>query len=186
MTSNTATLEPGSFTKGDSVQWIRSFGDYKASDEWTLTYYFRGATTLDKQATASGDDFLLTLTTTDTDTLDPGDYAWIAKVSKDGELHTVASGNLTVLLDLADAAAAHEARPHCKIMLDAIEAVLQGKAGEDVQSYSIQGRSLTRMSAEELETWRDKYRKEWRTYLRRLDRKNGKCVGRKIKVRFNR
>lgn len=186
MTTTLPTTEPSSITKGDSVTWKRSFDSYKASDGWTLTYYFRGAATLDKAASADGDDHLIELTTANTDTLTAGEYVWAAKVGKGSELITVAAGTLTVLADLADASAGHESRPHCKIMLDAIEAVLQGKSSQDVQSYSIQGRSLTRMSPEELETWRNKYRKEWRTYQRRLDRKNGKTTARKIKVRFNR
>lgn len=181
-----ATTEPGAFTKGDYVQWKRSLDDYKASAGWTLTYYFRGDSTLNKAATASGDDHLLTLSTSDTDSLTAGEYAWAAKVSKASELYTIAIGNVTVRPDIADENSGYESRPHCKIMLDAIEAILQGKATQDVLSYSIQGRSLTRMNVEELETWRDKYRKEWQSFQKKLARKNGRLAQRKIKVRFNR
>ncbi|MET0154735.1 MAG: hypothetical protein ABW189_01340 [Rickettsiales bacterium] len=178
------TKEPSRLVKGDSVSWRRSLACYPASDGWTLTYYFRGISELDKAASADGDDYLVELSTSDAE-LEAGEYAWSAKVSKGSELRTVATGILTVLPDLADAADGYEARPHCKIMLDAIEAVLQGKASQDVSSYSIQGRSLTRMTAEELEKWRDKYRREWSAHKRREGRRNGARTGRQIKVRFN-
>ena len=45
-------------------------------------------------------------------------------------------------------------------MLDAIEALIEGRATKDVSSYSIAGRSLTRMTPDELVKWRSTYRAE--------------------------
>lgn len=185
MTASIPTNEPDVITKGDSTSWTKSFSDYKASDGWSLNYYFRGAASLDKAATASGDDHLVELTTSDTDGLTAGDYAWAAKVSKGSEVITVESGQMTVQTDLADESTGYETRPYVKRVLDAIESLMLGKTTQDASSYSIQGRSLTRYSFEELETLRDKYQRLWNNYLKKQKRKAGQSTSRKIKVRFN-
>lgn len=177
--------EPDVITKGDSVSWKKSLSNYKASDGWALTYYFRGAAILNKAASASGDDHLIELSAADTDTLTAGDYAWAAKVEKGSEIITVESGQLTVKKDLADESAGFETRPYVKRVLDSIESLLEGKVTTDASSYSIQGRSLTRYSFEELENLRDKYKRLWNDYLKKEKRKAGQSVSRKIKVRFN-
>lgn len=46
---------------------------------------------------------------------------------------------------------------HVETMIDKIEAALEGRADSDVSSYSIAGRSLSKMSAAELTEWRDYY-----------------------------
>lgn len=185
MTDSIPYNEPDIITKGDSATWKKSLSDYPAGT-WTLTYYFRGAVALDKTATASGTDHLIELTTANTDTLTAGDYAWAAKVTDGSDVYTVASGQLTVKTDLEDESAGYETRPYVKRVLDAIEALLEGKVATDAASYSIQGRSLTRYTFEELERLRDKYQRLWKDYLKKEKRKNGQNTSRKIKVRFNR
>ena len=70
-------------------------------------------------------------------------------------------------------------------MVDKIESILEGKADSDVSSYSIGNRSLSKMSPEELTTWRDHYRAEYNRELRveRIDR--GEGTGNTVKVRFD-
>ena len=185
MTTTVPYNEPDKITKGDTVSWKKALSCYKPGDGWTLTYYFRGVETLDKAATASGDDHLLSLTAANTDTLTAGDYSWSAKVTDGSEVVTVATGRFTVLTDLADEAAGYETRPYVKRVLDAIESLMEGKVTKDASSYSIQGRSLTRYSFEELEALRDKYKNLWNIYLKKEKRKQGQNTSRKIKVRFN-
>ena len=71
-------------------------------------------------------------------------------------------------------------------MLDKIESILEGKADSDVSSYSIGSRSLSKMTPEELTTWRDYYKAEYNREVakERIDRKEG--TGSIIKVRFDR
>lgn len=183
--SDIATIEPNVITKGDSATWKKALSDYPAS-AWTLTYYFRGAATLDKAASASGNEHLIELTPANTDTLTAGEYAWAAKVTDGTDVFTVATGQMTVLADLADASSGYESRPYVKRVLDAIEDLIEGKVSADAASYSIQGRSLTRYTFDELETLRDKYKRLWNDYLKKEKRKLGKDSKRKIKVRFNR
>lgn len=50
---------------------------------------------------------------------------------------------------------------HAYRMVTAIEAVLEGKVTADVASYSIAGRSITKIPIVELIELREKYRKEF-------------------------
>lgn len=48
-------------------------------------------------------------------------------------------------------------RSHAEIMLAKINSILEGRADNDVSSYSIKSRSITRMNMDELIKWRDYY-----------------------------
>lgn len=48
-------------------------------------------------------------------------------------------------------------RSHAQLMVDKIESILSGRADNDVESYSIKSRSITKMSIEELTKWREYY-----------------------------
>ena len=69
-------------------------------------------------------------------------------------------------------------------MLTKIQTLLQGKADADVSSYSVQGRSLTKLSFQELEDARDKYRQEVNKEKNDALIKRGKQTSSTIKVRF--
>jgi hypothetical protein len=61
---------------------------------------------------------------------------------------------------------------------------LQGKADSDVASYSIAGRSLTKLSFNELIEARDYYRREITQHENKELVKRGKKNGATIQVRF--
>jgi hypothetical protein len=69
-------------------------------------------------------------------------------------------------------------------MIGKIESILQGKADSDVGSYSIAGRSLTKMSFAELMEARDKYKAEFTQELIKSRLEAGKPSGSTVKVRF--
>jgi hypothetical protein len=75
-------------------------------------------------------------------------------------------------------------RIHAEIMVDKIESLLAGKADSDVASYSIAGRSLTKLSFEELLAARDRYRREVVQHTNKELVKRGKKNGSTIQVRF--
>lgn len=88
---------------------------------------------------------------------DAGLYNYVLSVEDaDSNKATIASGTLTVLADPANS----DARTHAQRVLENIEAVIENRATKDQQSYSIAGRSLTRMSVDELIKWREHYRQE--------------------------
>lgn len=51
-------------------------------------------------------------------------------------------------------------RSHAQIMIAKIESILNGRADDDVESYSIKTRSITKMDVSELREWRDYYLRE--------------------------
>jgi hypothetical protein len=69
-------------------------------------------------------------------------------------------------------------------MLGKIESLLSGKADSDVASYSIAGRSLNKMTFEELVNARDFYRREVKQEMNAIDIKHGRKGSSTIKVRF--
>jgi hypothetical protein len=69
-------------------------------------------------------------------------------------------------------------------VLDAIQATIEGRASQDQMSYSIAGRSLSRMSIDDLLTFRNRYRAEYNEELKKARIKNKQDSGNTIKVRF--
>lgn len=147
------TKEPREFTAGETVVWSKSFDGYSATDGWALDYYFRGAGQFDVSTEAQGDGSFLARI--DADTQAPtGTYYFQGWVSKGDEKHVVARGGCTVLPGLAGDVEAYDGRSNAKKTLDAIDAMLAGKATLDQQQYIIAGgggyRMLNRIQPSEL------------------------------------
>lgn len=87
---------------------------------------------------------------------DAGDVRWSAVVvrTSDSEAIEIATGMWTVFTSTSDR------RTHAEVMVGKIESVLAGRADADVASYTIKGRSLTKLSPDELMRWRDYYKAE--------------------------
>lgn len=162
MTAPVPTTEPSELRAGITWQWTRELADYPASS-WTLKYWFKmtGSTgaNFSITASASGDTYSITSAAATTATLTAGDYTWTAIVTAGSEAREVDHGTFK-LLPRYDAAANLDDREHARIVLDAIEAVIEGRATTDQQEYAIGNRSLKRMTAEDLLMFRDKYRAE--------------------------
>ncbi len=156
---------------------------YRASDGWALSFRLVGASgayTFD--ASTDGDGFSVAVDAATTAGWAPGFYAWTAYVTKAGERHIVGSGHMEIAPDPASASPS-DARSHVKRLLDAIEAVLEGRVTKDVESYSIEGRQLTRIPIPELLALRDKYRAEYRRELQAERLAKGLRSGRTVRVR---
>ena len=84
-----------------------------------------------------------------------GTYRYAVKATRDadGATQTVDSGLIEVKINPVNA----DPRSHAEKTLEAIEALIEGRATKDVQSYSIAGRSLTKMTVDELQRWRRYY-----------------------------
>lgn len=105
-------------------------------------------------------------------------------VSKSNEaIQIIAEGQTIVKANLA-LLEKYDGRSHVKQVLDALENMILGKASRDQSSYSIAGRSLSRLSPSELLRWRDLYKAEY-TREQKGDRlRQGLVSGNIIKVRF--
>lgn len=156
MSAPIPTIEPSRIVAGETAKWLTQLPDYPASAGWVLT------TTLVSAAqryvissTASGDDHLSVAAAATTAAYVAGDYALRSQVALAGEVFTVREGAVTVAPSYG---AAVDARSNARRALDAIEAVLQGRAASAVADYTINGRSVRYTPVAELLVLRDRYR----------------------------
>lgn len=186
---NAALIEPLAFTAGDFLQWKRVdlAEDYPPA-LYRLHYTARqrggGATTFTFTATASDGVFLVQVASTVTADYVDGKYHWQAEIERisDGARIVVGTGEWDVLPDYASNNA--DPRQHAEIMLDKIETLLEGKADKDVASYSIAGRSITKMTISELLQWRGYYKSEVAKLSREARVRAGRPSNATVKVRF--
>lgn len=154
----TPTTEPDAVVAGDTAKWLRSLDEYPANESWVLAYTLvSGANRYTFNASASGADHLVNVPAATTTSWVPGTYTWRAQVSKAGEVFTVGSGSITVRPSFATAT---DGRSHARRTLEAIEAVIEGRATSEVSYYMIGGRQLRYIEPAQLLALRDRYRAE--------------------------
>lgn len=144
--------EPLTITAGDTVKWLKSLGDYPAGT-WALTYNLRGASDINIATTASGSDHLVNVDESVTTNYTAGTYYVSGRVTDGNDTYTVIKGLLlTVEPSLASITGAYDGRTHARKMLDAIKAILEGRASDlqDIESYTIGTRTINRISNQEL------------------------------------
>lgn len=174
--------EPLEVAAGDTIIWTRILADYQPTDGWALKYALRGPDVVDIVADADGSSHLVTINPADLTVA--GTYLVQGYVEKDGERHTVYSGRLKVAPDLVAAVAGYDGRSHAQKVIDAIEAVIEGRASKDQQELQIDGERLVRIPFEELLRVRQRYRHELAAEAARERRKQGRGSGRTIKFRL--
>lgn len=187
--SNAPTTEPEVVSPGDFIQWKRTDlgGDYPPAS-YTATYVARitggGNTEIQVTGTASGSDFLFTVSSTTSTDFIPGIYHWQLEIVRNSDSNRIIvdRGYFTCVADLDINGA--DPRSHAEIMIAKIESILNGKADSDVSSYSIAGRSLSKMSFRELTDARDYYRKEYQRQVIAERIRKGQGTGATVQVRF--
>lgn len=188
--NNALTTEPTSVVIGTLVQWKRAdLSEVYAPASYDLIYNIRlkNGAGVDKSVTATtaaDGSFLTSLTSNLTTTMVAGDYVWQAFISRksDSAKVSVGTGELQLLSNLDQNGA--DNRSHAQIMVAKIQSLLEGRADKDVSSYSIQGRSLAKMSITDLMMWRDYYRKEVAKEKQDALIAAGKASNATVKVRF--
>ena len=181
--------EPVTFYKGETVVWTRKdltdypVGSYAMS--WSARLESNGGTSFTATVTEVDDYYKFTLDNSATGGYTTGDYFWVLKVtqSSDSEELIIDSGKITVKDNYFGSTG--DTRSHAKIMLDKIESLIEGRADADVSSYSIAGRSLNKLSVQELTEWRNYYKAEYQKEIAKFRRDNNEGTGRVVKVQFN-
>jgi len=178
--ANILTIEPIKLRAGDTVKWKKEFSDYPSS-EWTLEYtIYNSNNYYTINATAQPDNsFLIEIPSTLSATFAAGEYKWIARVKKSGEVYTVGSGTLSILPNITSAI---DDRSHVKKVLDALERALEGRAERTDLEYWIGDKRIRHMTHEELYM-------AWRRYKMLYEKelqaeKVSNAIGRNVKVRF--
>ena len=163
---------------GDYTAWKREDlgSDYPTAD-YSLVYNARlnnsGSTEIEISASESGDDYLIEVASSTSANYSVGIYQWDAFITKtsDSNRIRIKSGTWEVVANLAASTA--DPRSHVKIVLDAVEAVIENRASQDQMAYSIAGRSLSRMSVDDLMLFRNRYKAEWLREKRNQRMKHG-------------
>lgn len=182
--------EPSEIVVGDFIQWKRSdlVTDYPTATH-SMEYVARirggGSSEIKIAATevsSPSESYLFTVTSAESELFDAGDYYWQLEVTQtsSGNRLVVDTGRFRAIEDLDEQGA--DPRTHAEIMLSKIESILEGKADSDVSNYAIGGRSLTKMTWDELMTARDKYKAEVTQDWAKQTNGNGKQT---VRVQFN-
>lgn len=187
--ANSPTTEPLEIVVGDYIQWRRTdLGTDYPNDQYTATYVARitggGANEITLTGTAYNDDYLFTVSSVTSTDFVPGYYHWQLEIVRDSDSNRIVvdRGTFTAIVDLD--VNQSDPRTHAEIMVDKIETVLQGRADADVLSYSISGRSLSKMTPDELVQWRDYYKRELIMEQRKERVRRGLPTGATIVARF--
>jgi hypothetical protein len=183
------TVEPETIVVGDYVQWRRvDLGSDYPNTEYTMSYVARitagGNTEILLTGTAYQNDYLFTAASSVTANFVPGFYHWQLEAVRNSDSNRIVidRGFFTAIPDLDVNGA--DPRTHAEIMLAKINSLLEGKADADVANYSVAGRSLTKLSFDELIKARDYYQEEYNKEVRAQRIQKKQATGTTIKVRF--
>ncbi len=157
------TTEPVGFVAGDLVIWRRAddLTRQYLGGGYTLTYAFRpaagGSTVVTIEAVAGTDEWVATMTAAQTAVMPAGRWYWSAYVTRTSDGARVQFDDGQTIVEANRVVDPSDTRSHARKVLDAIEASIEGRAGDTVQSYTIGGRQINKMSADELIKWRNYY-----------------------------
>lgn len=187
--ANAPEGEPLQIVVGDFLQWKKTqiASDYPTathSAEYVARITGGGSSEIKLAATERDTYYLFQVDSATSAAFDAGFYHWQLEVTEtaSGNRIVVERGEFEAIVDLDINGT--DPRPHAEIMLDKIESLLEGRADGDVSTYSIAGRSITKMSPEELLQWRDYYRREVAVYRRKNAIDRGKKGNATILMRF--
>lgn len=187
--ANAPEGEPEIIVVGDFIQWKRTdfLTDYPPasySAEYVARITGGGASEIKLAATEYADKYLFTVSSETSASFVAGVYHWQLEITQTatGNRIVIDRGAFEAIIDLDDNQA--DPRGHAEIMLAKIETILEGKADADVSSYSINGRSLSKLSPQELMEWRDYYRREVNAHNRKEKLRRGKRTNSTILMRF--
>ena len=183
--------EPREITPGETLEWTKELADFSAS-EWTLKYYFRGAGPgFDVTAEASGDTHAISVVAPAE--MVEGAYYWQAWAEKGSEKHLVARGESKCKRSFVSVTTATtvDARSTVKQILDAIDAMILGKATRDQQEYVVNsglgsGRQVKRIPIPDLIVLREHYARLYAQELRAARVNKGGSYFKNVGVRFSR
>lgn len=177
---------PLEITAGDAASWTETLDDY-LSPTYSAKYRFVGPMTFElTEDSADGADHDFVVSGATSAGWAPGVYKWalFAVAAADSARKTLETGTIEILAnpETEGLAGAVDSRSHVKRVLDALEAVLEGKASRDVSQYALGGKQITKLGIEELLAWRDKYLALYRAELRRAKQLRGETTSSTIRA----
>jgi hypothetical protein len=187
--SNAPEGEPLKIVVGDFLQWKKtSLAETYPPASYSAEYVARVASGQSGEIKLAAIErtgyYLFQATSAVSAAFEVGYYHWQLEVTQtsSGNRIVVERGEFEAVADLDNNGA--DPRSNAEIMLAKIESLLIGRADKDVSSYSIQGRSISKMTISDLLLWRDYYRKEVLKERRDNAIELGRPTKTTMKVRF--
>lgn len=154
---------PARLSAGDTLDSCFVLAEFPVADGWDLAFFLVSRTRQIRLcAIPDCDSHRLLVDSMTSSMWAPDRYVWQACVERIGDRHTVASGRIEILPNLATSFGGADLRSHARRTLEAIEATIEGRASSDILSYQIAGRELRKIPLTELLTLRDHYRRDVR------------------------
>ena len=182
--------EPLDFYSGETVKFKRTdLSDYPAPT-WTLYYVLQKTgtrITFNSSQDGSSTNHLVSLTPATTANYTVGLYHWVVEARNGTDVYVVDEGYLEIKTDYAEQSSGYDDRSVAKKMVDAYESLFSNQITNSTLeqlSYSIAGRSISKMSASEI---REEYYRWKRLYQQEVDSwriENGLGTRKKILTRF--
>lgn len=146
---------PDFFAAGTTLSYQRSYPDYPISSGWSFKLYLAGpAASINVSATPTSPAlYAFQIDAATTAPLIPGSYRWVERATNGSTVVDVATGLVTIALNVATAAAG-DAQTAEEKMLAAIDAVLSGRLVDGIESYQIAGRAISKIPLGELTKFR--------------------------------
>ncbi len=143
----TLSRMPASLIAGDSLLLAIPVGNYPASSGFTVSLVLQalaGAAPVTVNATDGAAEWDIAVSSATSAALAPGSYRYLIAATKAGDRTTIDSGEVQVLPDPAKAA--QDQRSQARRALDAIDAMLEGRASsEDMKFTFADGRALEKI-----------------------------------------
>lgn len=146
---------PETLVAGDTFKVVFDATPYSSADNFGLTLKLNGPSgtpvqnSFNATANVTATKFDIRLAPSVTANLTAGLYVYAVVASDNTDAYTVESGNITVEAR-ADLSISTDLRTHNQKVLDAVNAVIEGRATQDQQSYTIAGRTLVRTPLKDL------------------------------------
>jgi len=182
--------EPTKVVVGDFIQWKRTdiasiYDPLEHSAEYVARITGGGENEIKLSGSAYQNSFLFVVPSADSADFSEGEYHWQLEITQtsSGNRIVVDTGSFVAVPDLDNNQS--DPRIHAERMLALLEQALEAKAaGGDVAEYTVNGRSLKKMTYGEIYELRSMYKKEVVHYRNQELVKRGKKNGATIKVKF--
>lgn len=156
---------PAFFAIGDTVDWEDAFADADGADYaaqgYALSYVFVKS---GLQKTVSGSIvsgvYNTTITAAVSATFTAGTYSYQAYVTSGSIRRCVASGTIEARANFSTQTSGYDFRSHAQKMVDAIEALIEGRATKDQEQLTHGSVSISKIPFPELIRIRDLYKAE--------------------------
>lgn len=173
---------PQKITAGLTFKHIINLTAYPAS-LWAVKAYLRGPSRIDISAEKDGNLHVINVSADVTKNYKSGYYGFsLRAVNNYGEVEEIEAGSVEVITDLATVTGQVDTRSHAKKTLEALEAVIEGRATLDQERYRLNNRELFRTPLDNLIKLRNQYRAE---VSREIAKASGKSIfGKVVRVKL--